>query len=222
MPDLKISQLPLLSLGLQPNAEIPISQSGVTYKVTASGLSALVFGGSGLSTVTTDATLTGDGTIGNPLSITNPLPAAGSNGQVLTIVAGAPTWSSGSGANIVAYPKQGTFALLGAIEELFFVLAIDEWEEFLITDNAALECRVSGGRMLFNQAENNSDLLILPRLLQELDKVANFMEALKSSLSSAVPVPGDGGLAIKTVVSAALSATQPLMVANMGNNKIRH
>lgn len=130
--------------------------------------------------------------------------------------------SNGSGANIVAYPKQGTFALIGAIEELFFVLAIDEWEEFLMTDNAAFECRVSGGKMVFNQGENNSDLLILPRLLQELDKVSDFMEALKSSLNAVVPVPGDGGLAIKTVVSAALSATDTLLVSNMGNNKIRH
>lgn len=108
MPDLKISQLPLLSLGLQPNAEIPISQSGVTYKVTASGLSALAFGGGGLSTVTTDATLTGDGTISNPLSITNPLPAAGSNGQVLSIVSGNIQWVTPSGGGLSTVTTDAT------------------------------------------------------------------------------------------------------------------
>ncbi len=106
MPDLRISQLPALSTGLLPNAEIPVSQSGTTYKISASGLAALSFGsGGGLSVVTTDATLTGDGTLGNPLSIANPLPALGANGQVLSIIGGNLQWvtpsTGGSGLSIV-------------------------------------------------------------------------------------------------------------------------
>lgn len=106
MPDLRISQLPALSTGLLPNAEIPVSQSGTTYKISASGLAALSFGsGGGLSTVTTNATLIGDGTLSNPLSIANPVPALGSNGQVLSIVSGTLQWVTpsigGSGLSIV-------------------------------------------------------------------------------------------------------------------------
>ena len=106
MPDLRISQLPTLSTGLLPNAEIPVSQSGTTYKISASGLATLSFGGGGgLSTVSTDTTLTGDGTLSNPLSIANPVPALGSNGQVLSIVGGALQWVTpsmgGGGLSVV-------------------------------------------------------------------------------------------------------------------------
>jgi hypothetical protein len=106
MPDLRISQLPALSTGLLPNAEIPVSQSGVTYKISASGLATLSFGGGGGSSiVTTNATLTGDGTISNPLSIANPLPALGANGQVLSIVGGNLQWVTpsmgGGGLSVV-------------------------------------------------------------------------------------------------------------------------
>jgi exosome complex RNA-binding protein Rrp42 (RNase PH superfamily) len=127
-----------------------------------------------------------------------------------------------SGSMIVVYPKKNTFTLITLTPEGNFVLAIDEWSELLITDQTAFEVRLSGGKMVFNQAENSSDLLILPRLLQELTKVSTFMEVVKNTINSAVPIPGDGGAAIKTALVAALNTTQALSLDGLGNDKIRH
>jgi hypothetical protein len=63
----------------------------------------------GTQTVVSDATLTGDGTAGNPLSVVRPLPASATSGQILTWngtswVAGnaavVPTYAAGTGITI--------------------------------------------------------------------------------------------------------------------------
>ena len=53
----------------------------------------------GTQVVAHDATLTGDGTTGNTLKVANPLPAVGTEGQVLTVVSGNPTWQTATGDN---------------------------------------------------------------------------------------------------------------------------
>ncbi|MBK6611842.1 MAG: hypothetical protein IPG29_13510 [Sphingobacteriales bacterium] len=53
----------------------------------------------GTQVVAHDATLTGDGTTGNTLKVANPLPAVGTEGQILTIVSGNPTWQTATGDN---------------------------------------------------------------------------------------------------------------------------
>ena len=58
--------------------------------------------GGGLSAVASDATLTGDGTAGSLLSVANPLPAAGSNGQVLMVTGGIIGWADSAALSAVA------------------------------------------------------------------------------------------------------------------------
>jgi len=95
MADLPISLLPALGAPLENNAEFAVAQDGVTYRISAAALGASIGGGGGgAAPVLADGvTIQGNG-VSVPLSVINPLPAAGSNGQVLTIIGGNAVWAT--------------------------------------------------------------------------------------------------------------------------------
>ncbi|MBK8473873.1 MAG: hypothetical protein IPL33_17865 [Sphingobacteriales bacterium] len=91
--NLRISQLPLLAAP-STGAEFAVAQSGVTYKVTLAQLLAQINTIGGIDQVLTDGiTIVGNG-VSSPISVLNPLPTLGSNGQVLTVSGGAAIWQT--------------------------------------------------------------------------------------------------------------------------------
>ena len=91
--NLRISQLPLLAAP-STGAEFAVAQSGVTYKVTLAQLIAQINTIGGIDQVLTDGvTIVGNG-VSSPISVSNPLPPLGSNGQVLTVSGGIATWQT--------------------------------------------------------------------------------------------------------------------------------
>ena len=61
-----------------------------------------------LDRVWTDTSLTGDGTAGDPLRLTHPIPSSTSanNDQVLTVVNGYPAWADAQGGGSVTFPLE--------------------------------------------------------------------------------------------------------------------
>ena len=63
-----------------------------TFTLLAQGVGGSGIGGGGLATVSSDMTLTGDGSASDPLSVAQPLPATATDNQVATYDAGTSSW----------------------------------------------------------------------------------------------------------------------------------
>jgi len=70
---------------------------------------------------------------------------------------------------------------------------------------------------------DNGGLIIRKELKTEIDKINTFLNTIRTVFNSFVPVPSDGGAALKT---AMVSAIQNLQLANIGTNieneKVKH
>lgn len=93
MPDLPISQLPNINTIPANYAELALSQDGITYKTTLASIIGLVPGASNSAIFVDANTILGNG-ISSALEVLNPLPGNGTEGQLLKIIDGVPTWVS--------------------------------------------------------------------------------------------------------------------------------
>ena len=64
-------------------------------------------------------------------------------------------------------------------------------------------------------------LIKVNELVEELQKVNQFLEAIKNGFSTAAVAPGDGGLAFKQSMIAALQSTQLANYSNIENPKVK-
>ncbi|WP_286747844.1 hypothetical protein [Roseivirga sp. UBA1976] len=108
---------------------------------------------------------------------------------------------------IVQFPVEGTtvlVCLIGNDPELGFVAAVDEVDEVLMF----------GGE--------NGGLTITPKLVEELNKTNARIDAIVESLTGFMPVPNDGGAALKTYANAQLAGKANGDFSEIENEKIRH
>lgn len=112
-----------------------------------SGVAAWATPATYLDAVTSNSTLTGDGTDGDPLAVAHPLPAVGSNNQVLTVVGGLATWAaaqnnyitsisvSGTVTKTITIQRQGLSNITTTFTDLTASSGGDNWgDQWVITD----------------------------------------------------------------------------------------
>ena len=93
-----------------------------------------------------------------------------------------------------------------------FVSLCTEVDKILIDTE---EITINGG--------TNGGLININDLITKFNNIENDLNNLKLSLTSWVPVPSDGGAALKTVISSYASQTlTPTVVLDLEDNKITH
>lgn len=125
-------------------------------------------------------------------------------------------------AGVMIYPVIDSVVLVGLIDDTdAYLLQCSEVERMVIkTENFRLEVDAQGN-VVFNNG-TNSGLVILPKLAIEIEKLNSYLNAIKQTFNSFVPVPGDGGAALKTAMSAALATLPFADLSEVGNDKIKH
>lgn len=137
------------------------------------------------------------------------------------------------GKGIVVVPKVGSVVLCAMVENsnaVAFVAATSEFQKIVVdgenplsmTVEASGEVRLNAARIAFNDGANGGT--VLARVLAaELLKIKTFCDTLRAALAAAVPVPGDGGAALKAALAAALAPLDTgAFGQNLENEKIRH
>jgi hypothetical protein len=108
---------------------------------------------------------------------------------------------------IVVYPAIGSDVVVGFTDGNdtdAFVLVFSDFDQVLI----------DGGQ--------NEGLVKLPVLRDEIQKLNNFLLAIKNTFSTWAPVASDGGAALKAAMNAALANVQTADLSNAGNGKFKH
>jgi hypothetical protein len=125
-------------------------------------------------------------------------------------------------SGVGAFPKVGTIVLvLVANETDAYLLHAAEVERILIKQEGFRAEVDATGNLVFNEGSNEG-LVKLPVLQQEIAKLNSYLNAIKQTFSTWVPVPSDGGAALKAAMNAALSSQQGADLSNAGNDKIKH
>lgn len=114
---------------------------------------------------------------------------------------------------IVLVPKENSKVVITFINTtLAFVSLTSELEKILIdTDLTQFNGGLNGGLVKIND------------LITKLNNIENDLNSLKSAISGWVPVPNDGGAALKVALTAFFGATlTPTVVANLEDTKVKH
>ncbi len=108
---------------------------------------------------------------------------------------------------IVVFPTVGSDVVVGFSEGNdvdAFVLVFSDFDQMVI----------DGGE--------NEGIVKLPVLRDEIAKINNFLIQIKQGFTSWVPVPNDGGAALKGIMTSALGNVQTADLSQAGNDKIKH
>lgn len=135
---------------------------------------------------------------------------------------------AGQFAGVVCFPKIGSTVLaLLPDTAAAFVCAVTEIESVLIDVEGLFKARLNADGTLLVDAPkitfNNGALgatVVLPLLQAEINKIAAWQQAFVAAIQAAVPVPADGGAAIKAALVAAMAGLPLPDGSALGNEKI--
>ena len=113
----------------------------------------------------------------------------------------------------VLIPKEGSFIAVTFFDKRTgFVSLTSEIEKILIDTDLV---QFNGG--------SNGGLININDLVTQMNKAQNDLNALKSALSGWIPVPNDGGAALKVALANFIAATlTPTLATDMEDDKITH
>ncbi|MCC7223891.1 MAG: hypothetical protein IT273_09205 [Chitinophagales bacterium] len=130
---------------------------------------------------------------------------------------------------IVTYPVLQSTVLLVPIENdntAYYLLATSEVEEVLLvmgnTTTVKLNsdlCSIDCPQIVFNGG-GIGGMVKLPSLVEALSNINAYCNALRTALTTTLPVSGDGGAAIKAAVVAAIGSLPLADIGSLGNEKI--
>jgi hypothetical protein len=116
---------------------------------------------------------------------------------------------------VVPVPKIGSFVICGKLENEndVFVMVPGEVTKYIIkcSDGGVIELNGNGSSMVKGET-----------LQTEVNKLKAAVELIKSAISGAAVVPGDGGAAFKTNLISALAAMNSGDFTQILNNKVKH
>lgn len=92
---------------------------------------------------------------------------------------------------------------------------------FLDKDTAFVSMCTEIDEFIFNGGKNGG-LININTLIDELNKNNDILKAIIQGFSTFIPVPNDGGAALKTTMSSLLSPLNVGDFANMEDKKIKH
>ena len=110
-------------------------------------------------------------------------------------------------------PKEDSFIVASFFDRTTgFVSLTSELEKILIDTDLV---QYNGG--------NNGGMINIDDLVGQLNKVEDDLNALKSALSGWIPVPNDGGAALKVALANFIADTlTPTLATDMEDDKVTH
>lgn len=119
-------------------------------------------------------------------------------------------------------PVVGSRCLIGIIEnkDNSFLLYATEIEEHLITDKTGFKIHLKNGELQLN-GDSFSGLVKAPELKEQLDKNTLILEKIQDVFNDWVPIPNDGGAALKSLVTQ-FTTLERADLSNIENEKIKH
>ena len=114
---------------------------------------------------------------------------------------------------IVLIPKEGSFIVASFFDRTTgFVSLTSELEKILIDTDLV---QYNGG--------TNGGLININDLVSQLNKTENDLNSLKSALSGWIPVPNDGGAALKFALANFIAdILTPTLATDMEDDKVTH
>lgn len=101
-----------------------------------------------------------------------------------------------------------------------FLIECAECEEIEISDKTAFKWLLKNGELTMN-GNQFGGLVKATELKTELDKVNLILQAMQTAFQSWVPVPNDGGAALKALLTPVFTMLRP-DYQTIQNNKIKH
>ena len=114
---------------------------------------------------------------------------------------------------IVLIPKEGSFIVASFFDRTTgFVSLTSELEKILIDTDLV---QYNGG--------TNGGLINIDDLVTQMNKAQNDLNSLKTALSGWIPVPNDGGAALKVALANFIADTlTPTLATDMEDDKVTH
>lgn len=126
--------------------------------------------------------------------------------------------------NATKYPVVGTKALIGLINNqagLAFMIDCQEFTRYLIEIESGFKIDLNADEILLN-GDGFGGLVKWNALKAELDKTKALVNAIKNALVTWVPVPTDGGTALKTIVTGSVAPVSAGNYSNLENENVKH
>lgn len=102
-----------------------------------------------------------------------------------------------------------------------YLLQASELDRLIVNVSGSRMEFTAEGDIIFNDGSNEG-LVKLPELQQEIEKINTFLSTMRNVFSTFLPVPSDGGAALKTAMNTAIANLQLADLSDAGNDKIKH
>jgi hypothetical protein len=120
-------------------------------------------------------------------------------------------------------PKVDSLCLIGIIlnkEASVFLINAQEIETYELIDSTGFKLELNDGLMTIN-GTGFSGLVKAPELKTQIDKNTQLLEKIKQVFSQWVPIPGDGGSALKGL-SSSFTSLETADLNNIENTTVKH
>lgn len=125
----------------------------------------------------------------------------------------------GTGNGVYVLPEIGANVVVVAAEMEVYLLATDKLKRvWMSTEQVSFGI---GETIELNGSD--AGVPMLPELKNEIEKINAFLDGMRQVFSSWIPVTGDGGLALKTIMVSSISGLPlaDLSDENVGNPKVK-
>lgn len=136
--------------------------------------------------------------------------------------------ADGNNTGVVLFPRKGSVVLVGLIGNNYnsaYLVKADDLETIKIsrTGQGAFSIEVNAAGDVILNSGNNGGLVKVNDMVQSLNNIENSINDLKALVTSWTPVSGDGGLALKTILSTWQASSLPVSSAvQLEDTKVKH
>lgn len=130
-----------------------------------------------------------------------------------------------SNNGMIIVPEKGANVLIGIIgnnDNANYLISTDKIRKIIIETATGTKMVIAtNGSVEFNDGSNGG-LTITPKLVAELTKTNQVVQAIQNALLTWTPVTQDGGAALKAIASATLNSLQVGDFSQIENGKVKH
>ena len=124
---------------------------------------------------------------------------------------------------ILIKPTKGSDVLLGALSDVDLYVSMFSEIDTVSIKIGAISVEMSSSDISLNNNQAKSYLTDINKLTGKINGLEQELNTLKSILLAWVPVPADGGLVLKTAVTAwAAQTITPTIVSEIADKKVKH
>jgi len=129
---------------------------------------------------------------------------------------------SDPGKGMFLIPKEGSAVIVNMLDKDNACVVMYSELEKIVVETGDQKIEMQNGSIVFNGGNFNGLVKVL-ELTQKLNAIESDINTLKNVFTTWVPVPNDGGAALKTAATAwSISTLTPTTQTDIENQKIKH